>query len=80
MFPRFLALVSETARVSGSELARVAAALNKQATRDITQLWGVQASVDAFSDLEDVPLGYWPMIVRDDIGFPGAAGIHLDAN
>jgi hypothetical protein len=78
MFPRFLALVSETARVSGSELARVAAALNKQATRDITQLWGVQASVDAFSDLEDVPLGYWPMIVRDDIGFPGAAGIHLD--
>jgi len=78
MFPRFLALVSETARVSGSELARVAAALNKQATRDITQLWGVQASVDAFSNLEDVPLGYWPMIVRDDIGFPGAAGIHLD--
>src|SRR5829696_3883928 len=78
MFPRFLALVSETGRVSSSELARVAAALNKQATRDITQLWGVQASVDAFSNLEDVPLGYWPMIVRDDIGFPGAAGIHLD--
>jgi hypothetical protein len=78
MFPRFLALVSETSRVSSSQLARVAAALNKQATRDITQLWGVQASVDAFSDLEDVPLGYWPMIVRDDIGFPGAAGIHLD--
>jgi hypothetical protein len=78
MFPRFLALVSETERVTSSELARVAAALNKQATRDITQLWGVQASVDAFINLEDVPLGYWPMIVRDDIGFPGAAGIHLD--
>jgi hypothetical protein len=78
MFPRLLALVSETARVSSSELARVAAALNKQATRDITQLWGVQASVDAFSNLEDVPLGYWPMVVRDDIGVPGAAGIHLD--
>jgi hypothetical protein len=78
MFPRFLALVSETERVSCSELARVAAALNKQATRDITQLWCVQASVDAFSNLEDIPLGYWPMIVRDDLGFPGAAGIHLD--
>jgi hypothetical protein len=78
MFPRLLALVSETERVSSSELARVAAALNKQATRDITQLWGVQASVDAFINLEDVPLGYWPMVVRDDIGFPGAAGIHLD--
>ena len=78
MFPRFLALLSETSRVSSSELARVAAALNKQATRDITSFWGVQASVDAFENLEDVPLGYWPMIVRDDIGFPGAAGIHLD--
>jgi hypothetical protein len=80
MFPRFLALVSETARVSSLELARVAAALNKQATRDITPFWGVQAGVDAFINLEDVPPGYWPMIVRDDIGFPGAAGIHLDAN
>lgn len=78
MFPRFLALVSETDRVPNSELVRMAAALNKQATRDITPFWGVQASVDAFIDLEDVPLGYWPMIIRDDIGFPGAAGIHLD--
>jgi hypothetical protein len=78
MFPRFLALVTETAAVSSSELTRVAAALNKQATRDITSFWGVQATVDAFANLEDVPLGYWPMIVRDDIGVPGAAGIHLD--
>jgi hypothetical protein len=57
MFPRFLALVSETAAISSSELARVAAALNKQATRDITPFWGVQATVDAFANLEDVPLG-----------------------
>ena len=28
--------------------------------------------------LEDVPIDYWPIIVRDDINFPGAAGIHLD--
>jgi hypothetical protein len=62
MFPRFLALVSETDRVPNLELVRVAAALNKQATRDITPFWGLQASVDAFIDLEDVPLGYWPMI------------------
>ena len=38
----------------------------------------MEATVDSFPDLEDVPIGYWPMIVRDDIGFPGAAGIHLD--
>src|SRR5918911_1737379 len=36
------------------------------------------ATVAAFPTLEDVPVGYWPMIVRDDIGQPGAAGIHLD--
>lgn len=57
MFPRFLSLVSETSDISDSELASVAAALNKQATRDITPFWGVQASVDAFINLEDVPLG-----------------------
>jgi hypothetical protein len=33
--------------------------------------------VDAFAKLEDVPVGYWPVIVRDDIGYD-AAGIHLD--
>ena len=78
MFPRYIALVSETGEISSSELARVAAALNKQATRDITPFWGVQAAVDPFANLEDVPLGYWPIIVLEDIGVPGAAGIHLD--
>jgi hypothetical protein len=78
VFPRYIALVSETSRISNSRLARVAAALNKQATRDITPYWGVQAAVDAFAELEDVPLGYWPIIVQDNINVPGAAGIHLD--
>ena len=34
--------------------------------------------MDSFPRLEDVPVGYWPMIVKDDIGQPGAAGVHLD--
>ena len=34
--------------------------------------------MDAFAKLEDVPIDYWPIIVRDDIHTPGAAGIHLD--
>jgi hypothetical protein len=41
-------------------------------------VWKAEATVDSFPVLEDVPLGYWPMVVRDDIGVPGAAGIHLD--
>jgi hypothetical protein len=73
-----LALVSEVDGHDPSDVASVAAALQKQATRDFGPIWEVKATVDAFPRLEDVPLGYWPMIVRDDIGFEGAAGIHLD--
>jgi hypothetical protein len=39
----------------------------------------LKATVDAFPSLEDVPIGYWPIIVMDDIGYQ-AAGIHLDKN
>jgi hypothetical protein len=73
-----LALVSEVADISPSSLARAGAALQKQVMRDFRPVWNVLATVDAFPALEDVPLGYWPIIIRDDIGFPGAAGIHLD--
>jgi hypothetical protein len=75
---RQLALVSETSAVKFRDVARVSAALQKQAVRDFGPIWKVSASVDVFEQLEDVPIGYWPMIIRDDIGFPGAAGIHLD--
>ena len=73
-----LALVAETDRVSASQLNRVAAALQKQAIRDFEPIWDVKATVDAFSTLDDIPIGYWPIIVRDDIGQPGASGVHLD--
>jgi hypothetical protein len=73
-----LALVSESKLVGIGDVMRVAAALQKQATRDLAPIWNIAATVDAFEKLEDVPLGYWPMIVKDDIGFSGAAGIHLD--
>jgi hypothetical protein len=77
---KHLALISESKRVSLSDVAIVAAALQKQATRDLAPIWEVSATVDAFSRLEDMPLDYWPMIVKDDIGYDGAAGIHLDRN
>jgi len=73
-----VALVSDTQQVSASELTRVAAALQKQAVRDFAPIWEIQATVDPFVQLEDVPIGYWPIIVRDDIGVGNAAGIHLD--
>lgn len=75
-----LALVSETAQITPSQLNRVAAALQKQALRDFSPIWKIPATVDAFDTLDDVPVGYWPMIVMDDIQQDGAAGVHLDDN
>src|SRR5208337_2570186 len=48
--------------------------------RDLTPIWEISATVDAFDKLEDVPMGYWPILVLDDIQTPGAAGIHEDKN
>lgn len=73
-----VAVVSQVDQIQPAELMRVSAALQKQALRDFGPVWDVSASVDAFATLEDVPIGYWPIVVETDIGFPGAAGIHLD--
>lgn len=72
-----LALVSESDRVDFDELMVVAAALQKQVARDLSQSWNVNATVSAAPSLEATPLDYWPMIVMDNIGY-AAAGIHLD--
>jgi hypothetical protein len=74
---RQVALVSESQEIDPGDLTRVSAALQKQATRDLVQFWNVKATVDAFLQLEDVPIGYWPIMIKDNIGFD-AAGIHLD--
>jgi hypothetical protein len=71
-----LALVAETNQVKLKELTRVAAALQKQVSRDVAPIWNVQATVNAFGSLEDVPVGYWPMIVQQDV--QDAAGVHED--
>jgi hypothetical protein len=75
---RHIALVAKTRHVSLAEVARVAAALQKQVARDAGPIWGLQASISAFAGLGDVPIGYWPILVMDDIHDSGAAGIHLD--
>lgn len=72
-----LALVSQSTRVVMDDLLKVSAALQKQASRDLAPIWEISATVDPFAKLEDVPLGYWPLIVMDDIGVD-AAGVHED--
>jgi len=80
MFIHQIALVSQSKKIKSSELSKAGAALQKQATKDISPLWGVRATVDVFTKLKDVPLGYWPVIIMDDIGDPSAAGFHDDKN
>ena len=80
MLNRNVALVADTNNITPSELTKVAAALQKQASRDFGPLWGIEANVSGFAKLEDVPIDYWPVIVRDDIKTPGAAGVHEDKN
>ncbi len=75
-----VALVSDTPVVDFSQVSIVAAALNKQVTRDFGPLWEVGATVSGFDTLESVPVDYWPVIIRDDINQPGAAGYHTDDN
>src|SRR5581483_412626 len=78
--PHQIALVSDTPAVTFSDVSAVAAALQKQATRDFGPLWNVHGTVSAFDSLESVPVDYWPVIIRDDINQPGAAGYHTDHN
>jgi hypothetical protein len=62
-----------------TEVSRVAAAIQRQVSRDFTPVWQVDATVDAFARLELVPLGYWPVILTDrELG--DDEGFHLTAN
>jgi hypothetical protein len=74
-----IALVPEAGGINASELARVCAALQKQLTRDLAPMWGINATINAFPHLEDVPLGYWPIIITFcELG--DQAGVHIDKN
>ena len=78
MTPINLALVVEAPQVPRRAVSEIAAALQRQLTRDVAPIWEVHATIDAFASLEHVPPGYWPILVGDN--FPGveSVGMHLD--
>lgn len=78
MLHKQLALVCLSKRLTPTELSQTAAALQKQATRDLGPIWNIQATVDYFPDLKSIPLGYWPIIISENIHEQGAAGFHTD--
>jgi hypothetical protein len=73
-----IALVSQAAQIDASGLARVGAALQKQVMSDLAPVWEVTATVDTFPSLEEVPVGYWAIIItlRDLAG--DLIGLHYD--
>ena len=80
MLPVHIGLVSESKSVDPRSLMLTAAALQKQVTRDYEPIWHVSATVSPFATLEDVPNGYWPVMVKDDIHKAAATGVHQDKN
>jgi len=76
--PVQVGLVSEGVDIDASELTQVASALSKQVQRDFQPFWRVEATVDAFLSLEDVPVDTWPIVVMRNV--EGAAGFHEDKN
>lgn len=68
-------LVSLTKDISLAQLAPVSAAIQKQISRDFGPIWNVEATVDAFEKLEDVPVGYWHVLLQDELP-NSAAGLH----
>jgi hypothetical protein len=61
-----IALVSLTSTVPTSAFLQVAAAVQKQVTRDFIPAWGLPATVNAFADIASVPSDYHLVVVFDD--------------
>src|SRR5262249_43354933 len=63
--------------VDFGEVSAVSAAIQKQLIRDFGPIWNVDATIDPFVKLEDVPLGYWRILVVDTFA---KGGQHRDRN
>src|SRR5260370_2571289 len=75
-----IGLVLINKEVTVANLASVSADIHKQISGDVGPMWNVEATVDAFDKLEDVPIGYWHVLLQDELP-NGAAGLHkLDDN
>jgi hypothetical protein len=80
MLTRHIALISETPLIDASGLARVSAAIQRQVMQDLAPIWDVTASVDPFPTLEDMPPGYWPIVVTlREVG-ENLTGVHVDTD
>ncbi len=75
-----IALVPDAGGVTPAELLRVSAALQKQVSSHFGPCWGIQASVDPFLELEQVPAGYAPIVLSAPESMARSLEISLDPN
>jgi hypothetical protein len=75
MIPSFVVLVALTDKIRVEKLARVAAALQCQVTRDFAPVWHANAVISAAS-IEAIPAGYVPIIIHDTLEAEGVNGFH----
>lgn len=75
MVERAVALVADTTKIDDAELKRVEQALQTRVRRDLAPIWEVGATIQSYRDSRRIG-DAWPVIVRDDIGQPGAASYH----
>jgi hypothetical protein len=74
--PHF-ALVQEVDEPDIADLTAVAAAVQKQLVDDVLPMWGRAGTVSVFEALEQVPPGYWPVLVSDRYALP-SLGVHRE--
>lgn len=77
MLPMQVALVPQTNEATPDGFLHVAAALQKQVIRDLAPCWGVSATVAPFLELEQVPPGYWPVVLVEEPLMLARRGVHF---
>lgn len=75
-----IGVVSQTKKLTMSDLGDICAAIDEQLALDVYPIWGRRTHITAFKTVKDIPKGYWPALIMDDIHEPGAAGFHTDKN
>jgi len=75
-----IGIVSLVEDVRFSEVARVSAAIQQQIKTDVGPIWQVDATVDAFAKLDDLPEGCIPVAIVAKLANEAFAGFHKTAN
>lgn len=70
------AVYSLSSRIKKSDVMQIAHACNLQCA-DLYKIWGKRITVTGYGSAEEVPFGYFPVIIKDDIG-EDALGYHTD--